>query len=182
MVVLDFDGHPQKYDQLEVLRNVVAKEAPPCQILVNRTPAPFFCDRREVNVLKIDIPGEERRGWKRTRSEIDTASMPANWKKRVAEGANFVLQETWVKANDAHYAPPLENREREKHGKRDTRRHEARLRMQKCGLSYTLTGRGASMPKSERALLRATMREIALYAYNLFFGKQRCGSFGSWSV
>ena len=111
MVVLDFDGHPQKYDQLEVLRDVVAKEAPPCQILVNRTPAPF-CDRREVNVLKIDIPGEERRGWKRTRSEIDTASMPANWKKRVAEGANFVLQETWVKANDAHYAPPLESRAR----------------------------------------------------------------------
>ena len=41
MVVLDFDGHPQKYDQLEVLRDVVAKEAPPCQILVNRTPALF---------------------------------------------------------------------------------------------------------------------------------------------
>ena len=28
MVVLDFDGHPQKYDQLEVLRDVVAKEVP----------------------------------------------------------------------------------------------------------------------------------------------------------
>ena len=40
MVVLDFDGHPQKYDQLEVLRDVVAKEALVKFLLTERPP--FF--------------------------------------------------------------------------------------------------------------------------------------------
>ena len=35
MVVLDYDGHPQKYDQVEILAGLVAKE---------------------VNVLKVDVP------------------------------------------------------------------------------------------------------------------------------
>ena len=78
---LDFTGHPQKYDQLQVLSDVVAKE---------------------VNVLKVDAP-EKGRGWKRTHSEIDTADLPPDWKTKVADGASFVLRETWVKANDAHY-------------------------------------------------------------------------------
>ena len=78
---LDFTGHPQKYDQLQVLSDVVAKE---------------------VNVLKVDAP-EQGRGWKRTHSEIDTSELPPDWKKKVADGADFVLRETWVKANDPHY-------------------------------------------------------------------------------
>ena len=58
---------------------------------------------KEVNVLKVDAP-ENGRGWKRTHSEIDTAAdLPPDWKKKVADGADFVLRETWVKANDPHY-------------------------------------------------------------------------------
>ena len=75
--------------------------------------------------MKVDAPGPDRRGWKRSHSEIDPNLLPAGWKKRVADGANFVLQETWaphtklhrplrvvsfassqisqVKANDPHY-------------------------------------------------------------------------------
>ena len=79
---LDFTGHPQKYDQMRVLSDVVAKE---------------------VNVFKVEAP-EKGRGWKRTHSEIDTADLPPDWKKKMADGANFVLRETWVKANDPHYA------------------------------------------------------------------------------
>ena len=82
---LDLEGHPQKYDQLQVLSDVVAKE---------------------VNVLKVDAP-EKGRGWKRTRSEIGTCDPPPDSKKKVADGANFVLRETWVKANDPDYALAL---------------------------------------------------------------------------
>ena len=82
----------------------------------------------EVNLLKVDAPGPDQRGWKRMQSEIDTNNLPSGWKKKVADGAQFVLQETWVtraslrgssrfarcaralrkhtgqvKANDAHY-------------------------------------------------------------------------------
>ena len=86
---LDFTGHPQKYDQLQVLSDVVAKE---------------------VNILKVDAP-EKGRGWKRTRSEINTAAdLPPDWSKKVADGADFVLRETWVKANDPHYVLALASR------------------------------------------------------------------------
>ena len=37
MVVVDFDGHPTKYDDLKIMQDVVAKE---------------------VNILKVDIPRE----------------------------------------------------------------------------------------------------------------------------
>ena len=51
MVVVDFDGHPQKFDQMEILSQFVAKE---------------------VNVLKVDVPRVGGKGWKRTNSEIET--------------------------------------------------------------------------------------------------------------
>ena len=77
MVVVDFDGHPHKYDQLQILSDVVAKE---------------------VNVLKIDVPAEGR-GWKRTFSEISTQDdeLGKDWSQQISQGAKYVLQETWVK-------------------------------------------------------------------------------------
>ena len=77
-----------KYDQLQVLSDVVA---------------------REVNVLKIDVPAEGGRGWKRTFSEISTQDdeLGKNWNQQISQGAKYVLQETWVKANEPHYAPTL---------------------------------------------------------------------------
>ncbi len=78
MVVVDFDGHPHKYDQLQVLSDVVAKE---------------------VNVLKIDVPAESGRGWKRTYSEISTQDqeLGQGWTQQISQGAKYILQETWVK-------------------------------------------------------------------------------------
>ena len=59
---------------------------------------------REVNVLKIDAPREGGRGWKRTHSEISTQEdLGEDWKQEMSRGAKYVLEETWVKANDPHY-------------------------------------------------------------------------------
>ena len=84
MVVVDFDGHPQKYDQMQILSNFVAKE---------------------VNVLKLDVPRAGGKGWKRANTEIDTqdSDLGNNWCEEVSSGAKYVLEETWVKANDPHY-------------------------------------------------------------------------------
>ena len=84
MVVVDFDGHPQKFDQMEILSQFVAKE---------------------VNVLKVDVPRVGGKGWKRTNSEIETqdTDLGNSWCEEVSTGAKYVLEETWVKANDPHY-------------------------------------------------------------------------------
>ena len=70
MVVDDADGHPSKYDQMEIMSNVVAKE---------------------INVFKIDVPESRHgRGWKRTFSEIDCsqdAELGDGWRRNVAAGA-----------------------------------------------------------------------------------------------
>ena len=83
LVVLDFEGHPTKFDQMEILRDVVAQE---------------------INVLKVDVPREGGRGWKRTFSEIDTQEdLGDDWRQEISSGAKYVLEESWVKANDPHY-------------------------------------------------------------------------------
>ena len=61
MVVVDFDGHPQKFDQMEILSQFVAKE---------------------VNVLKVDVPRAGGKGWKRTNSEIETQDTDLGNKKK----------------------------------------------------------------------------------------------------
>ena len=70
-----------RYDQLKVLSDVVAKE---------------------VNVLKVDVPGGEDRGWKRSRVEVTTAELPAGRRQKISDGARYIIHETWVKANDPH--------------------------------------------------------------------------------
>ena len=84
MVVVDFDGHPTKYDDLKIMSDVVAKE---------------------VNILKVDVPRENGKGWKRTAVEIDAQdpSLGAGWRELAASGAKYIIQETWVKANDPHF-------------------------------------------------------------------------------
>ena len=83
-VVIDFEGHPTKYEELEILQDIVAKE---------------------VNVLKVDVPREGGRGWKRTFSEINTQGegLGDEWKQNISQGAKYVLEETKVRANDPHY-------------------------------------------------------------------------------
>ena len=65
-----------KYDQLQILSDVVAKE---------------------VTVLKVDAPGSEGRGWKRTHAEIGTSELPSGWRQKVADGTKYILKETWVR-------------------------------------------------------------------------------------
>ncbi len=57
---------------------------------------------KEINVLKIDVPHDSGRGWKRTFTEIDTqdAELGREWDRQMSEGCKYVLEETWVKAND----------------------------------------------------------------------------------
>ena len=84
VVVVDFEGHPSKYEQMEVWRDIVAKE---------------------INVLKIDVPREGGRGWKRTCAEISTQEegLGDEWKQDISQGAKYFLEETRVLANDPHY-------------------------------------------------------------------------------
>ena len=87
MVVVDFDGHPQKFDQLQIMSDVVAKD---------------------INVFKVDCPREgTRRGWKRTHSEIDTQELGDKWRDEMAAGSKYIIEETWVKANEPHYDAKL---------------------------------------------------------------------------
>ena len=82
MVVIDYEGHPHKYDQLEIFKDIVAKE---------------------INILKIDAPRQNSRGWKRTSSEISTQDVGEEWQEDMSRSAKYVLEESWVKANDPHY-------------------------------------------------------------------------------
>ena len=84
MVIIDYEGHPHKFEQLEILQDIVAKE---------------------VNVLKIDVPREGGHGWKRTFSENNTQEegLGDEWKQNISQGAKYVLEETKVRANDPHY-------------------------------------------------------------------------------
>ena len=76
-------GHPHKYDQMEIFKDIVAKE---------------------INVLKIDAPNKDGKGWKRTYSEINTQEdLGENWQKEMSQGSKYVLEESWMKANDPHY-------------------------------------------------------------------------------
>ena len=58
---------------------------------------------KEVNVLKIDVPQESGRGWRRTDTEVSTQELGDSWQEDVSRGARYVLQETLVKASDPHY-------------------------------------------------------------------------------
>ena len=59
----------------------------------------------EVNILKVDVPRENGKGWKRTAVEIDAQdpALGAGWREQAASGAQYIIQETWVKANDPHF-------------------------------------------------------------------------------
>ena len=55
------------------------------------------------------MPREGGRGWKRTHSELSTQDqeLGEGWRQDMATGAKYVMEETWVKANDPHYDAKL---------------------------------------------------------------------------
>ena len=78
MVVVDLDGHPLRYNQLEVYESLVAKQ---------------------FVRIEVDVPREGGRGWKRSASafELDCQKdLGDRWKQDLAAGARYMLKETWV--------------------------------------------------------------------------------------
>ena len=77
-------GHPMKYDQMSVFESIVAKQ--------------------HVRI-EIDVPGEGGRGWRRSASSFELDSqqdLGESWRRDLQAGTAYMLQETIVKANDAH--------------------------------------------------------------------------------
>ena len=73
-----------KYDQMSVFESIVAKS--------------------HVRI-EIDVPGEGGRGWRRSASSFELDShqdLGEAWRKDLQAGTAYMLQETLVKANDAH--------------------------------------------------------------------------------
>ena len=73
-----------KYDQLSVYESLIGKQS--------------------VRI-DIDVPGHGGRGWKRSGSsfELETQQdLDEKWKEDLSTGAKYMLQETYVKANDPH--------------------------------------------------------------------------------
>ena len=76
MVVVDCQGFPMKYDQMAVMETVVARQT--CRI-------------------EVDVP-REGGGWRRTHSSLETQDQPEldeNWRRGLATGARYTLQQTW---------------------------------------------------------------------------------------
>ena len=84
MIVVDAEGMPMKYDMLNVCSDVVG---------------------RQMSRMELDVPCESGRGWKRSGAHLDVdqeAEFDEKWQTDLREGARFLLQETWVPANDPH--------------------------------------------------------------------------------
>ena len=80
----DPDGHPMKYDQMAVFESIVAKS--------------------HVRI-EVDVPGKGGRGWRRAASSFELDSqqdLGESWRRDLQAGTAYMLQETIVKANDAH--------------------------------------------------------------------------------
>ena len=78
MVVVDLDGHPLRYNQMEVYETFVAKQ---------------------FVRIEVDVPNEEGRGWKRSASSFELDSqkdLGDKWKQDLAAGAKYMLRETWA--------------------------------------------------------------------------------------
>ena len=109
MIVLDFHGCPQKYDQLKIMSDVVAKErvdGSTCPRCAPRTGRGSYVGRGfdssglssllRINVFKVDVPREGGRGWKRTSAEVTSNELGEDLLKEVSKGADYVYRETWV--------------------------------------------------------------------------------------
>ena len=51
---------------------------------------------KEVNILKVDVPRDNGRGWKRTAVEINAQDkdLGDGWREGMAAGSKYVIQET----------------------------------------------------------------------------------------
>ncbi len=81
MVMVDFDGHVMRYDQMNAMESIVAASA---------------------STLEIDVPGPHGKGWKRAGSLVDTARAPEldeQWRNDLAGGVQH-MRKAWIKVTD----------------------------------------------------------------------------------
>ena len=84
-MVVDLGGIPLKYDKVSVFSDLVAKQ---------------------VSRIELDVPRAEGRGWQRSGAVLDQDLHPdldESWRRDLTDGAQHLLTETWVPANDPHY-------------------------------------------------------------------------------
>lgn len=90
-MVVDLGGIPLKYDTVTVFSDLVA---------------------RQVSRIELDVPRQEGRGWQRSGATLDQSDHPdldETWRRDVADGAQHLLTETWVPANDPHYDSKMQS-------------------------------------------------------------------------
>lgn len=83
MVIVDYDGHPIRYNQLTVFEDIVAKH----------------------KSVRFDVEAvHDGRSWKRAHSslEIDEGTLDDSMREKLAGGARALKEDTFVKANDPH--------------------------------------------------------------------------------
>ena len=148
---------------------------PTCLLITKYFP---FWWPTEDNVLKVDAPGPDRRGWKRSHSEIDPNHLPAGWKKRVADGANFVLQETWAPHTKLHRPSRVVFFAFRRFCRS---RQTTRTMTQRFGLLRIHTEPEVCIARSARDR-RTIMQGTGPSACNLGSGRQLFGFSGSWTV
>ena len=89
MVFLDPAGMPLKYDQFQILKDIVGTAA--CRIHVDRA-------------------GKTFGSWHPTGFSLNTAdeaTMDDKWRRDICAGADHVLKEAWVTARDPHFDAKL---------------------------------------------------------------------------
>ena len=111
MVFLDPAGMPLKYDQLQIFKDCcphVFKACRPVQHTHTKSMAPIQdIVGTTACRIKVDYSADKSAsGWHPTGLTLDTdqhAGLDDKWRKDLCLGADHVLKESWVTANDPHY-------------------------------------------------------------------------------
>ena len=87
MVMIDFQGHPIRYDELGVYEEIVAEDRTRCR-------------------LDLQVQTEDSRGGWRHVASTTLDPGQHSWRANLRHGAQQ-LQDLHVKASDPHYSPPV---------------------------------------------------------------------------
>ena len=85
LVVIDHSGQPMNYQGLDTLTAAVATQ--------------------DV-IISADVPGPGGKGWQRSPGSVALEDLPEltqEWRENLVNGAQVLMEETYVPANDPHY-------------------------------------------------------------------------------
>jgi len=85
LVVIDQSGQPMNYQGLDTLTAAVATQ--------------------DV-IISADVPGPSGKGWQRSPGSVALEDLPElnqEWRENLVNGAQVLMEETYVPANDPHY-------------------------------------------------------------------------------